>query len=272
MGSDSSKSILSSTQKPAARGISRSSKHNLGFSSGPSLSVIQRHMGMAQKSRVLQLRNCGIKTLPEQLQQISEILRSLDLSQNKIQTLPISIGLFSNLKQLHLSHNKLDRLPDEIGVLKKLEVLDLSCNRLDILPESLAGLCSLKTLNLSKNKISHFPICICHLAALDNLDISSNLIEFLPEEIRLLKASELNLNQNRLNSLNAANLMHNTNLKTLRVEENCLNKTDFTSDFLIYSNVNLITYAGNLFQDKDFQNLPGYDEYQTRYTAVKRKL
>ncbi|VIO92904.1 Leucine Rich Repeat family protein [Brugia malayi] len=248
------------------KGLSLEIKH------GPSSSVIQRHLETAQKSRVLQLRNCGMKILPEQLQEVCEILRNLDVSQNKIRTLPTFIGSFSNLKQLHLSNNELKNLPDEMGVLKKLEVLDLSCNQLNSLPESLAGLCSLKTLNISKNKFVHLPVCVCHLSELNILDASSNLIEFLPDEVKFLKTSELNLNQNRLNSLNATNLVHCEALRTLRVEENCLNKTDFISDFLSNSNVSLIAYAGNLFQDKDFQNLPGYEEYQNRYTATKRKM
>ncbi|KAL3993676.1 Leucine rich repeat family protein [Acanthocheilonema viteae] len=265
MGNDSSKSAT--THRTSGR-----KKLSLGVKRGPSVSVIQRHLETAQKSRVLQLRNFGMKILPEQLQEVCEILRNLDVSQNRIRTIPIFIGSFSNLKQLHLCNNELESLPNEIGVLKKLEVLDLSCNQLGCLPESLAGLCSLKILNISKNKFTHLPICVCHLSALNILDISSNFIEFLPDEVKFLKTSELNLNQNRLNSLNAANLMHCEALRILRVEENCLNKTDFISDFLINSNVSLIAYAGNLFQDKDFQNLPGYEEYQNRYTATKRKM
>ncbi|VDK72002.1 unnamed protein product [Onchocerca ochengi] len=269
MGNDSSKLELSNAE---AHGSSGKKKINLGMKHRLSSSVLHHHLETAQKSRVLQLRNNGLKILPEQLQEVCEILRNLDVSHNKIRTLPTFISLFNNLKQLHLSNNELESLPDEIGVLKKLEILDLSCNRLSCLPQSLAGLCSLKTLNLSKNRFTHLPVCLCHLSALNILDISSNFIEFLPDEVKFLKTSELNLNQNRINSLNAANLVHCEALRTLRVEENCLNKTDFISDFLINSNVSLIAYAGNLFQEKDFQNLPGYDEYQNRYTATKRKM
>ncbi|VDO32819.1 unnamed protein product [Brugia timori] len=217
---------------------------------GPSSSVIQRHLETAQKSRVLQLRNCGMKILPEQLQEVGIFLRHHSISSNHW-IISIQFKLLMSLK---------------------LEVLDLSCNQLNSLPESLAGLCSLKTLNISKNKFVHLPVCVCHLSELNILDASSNLIEFLPDEVKFLKTSELNLNQNRLNSLNATNLVHCEALRTLRVEENCLNKTDFISDFLSNSNVSLIAYAGNLFQDKDFQNLPGYEEYQNRYTATKRKM
>lgn len=90
-------------------------------------------------------------------------------------------------------------------------------------------------------------------------------------QIKELQASEINLNQNRLNSINE-NLTYCRRLRTLRVEENCLKKTDFTYNFLANSTVSLITFAGNLFQDKDFQDRPGYYEYQNRYTATKRKM
>ncbi|KAM3720133.1 Leucine-rich repeat-containing protein [Dirofilaria immitis] len=270
MGNDPSKS--KSSTEAETHGTSGKKKLGLRIKHGPSSSMIQRHLETAQKSRVLQLRNYGMKILPEKLQEVCEILRNLDVSQNKIRTLPTFIASFSNLKQLHLSNNELESLPDEMGVLKKLEILDLSYNHLNCLPESLAGLCSLKILNMSKNRFTHLPVCVCHMSALNILDLSSNFIEFLPDEVKFLKTSELNLNQNRLNSLNAVNLTHCEALRTLRVEENCLNKTDFISDFLINSNVSLIAYAGNLFQEKDFQNLPGYDEYQNRYTATKRKM
>lgn len=261
MGNDSSKS-------PSGR-----AKKGLGISlkSGPSSSTVQRHLENAQKSRVLQLKGCNLKSLPEQAEQVKDILRNLDLSQNRIRELPFYIGQFANLKQLHIASNVLESLPDDIGLLKNLEVLNVSDNQLRSLPESFVGLCSLKNLDLSRNKFEILPIVICHLAALENLDMSTNLIEQLPDEVKDLKASEANFNQNRLNSLNS-NLAKCERLRTLRVEENCLKKTDFSVDLLSNSKVSLIAYAGNLFQDKDFQGLPGYEDYQTRFTATKRKM
>ena len=82
---------------------------------------------------------------------------------------------------------------------------------------------------------------------------------------------ELILNKNQLNSL-PENLAKCRNLKVLRVEENCLNKTDFHQSILAESQLNLIVFEGNLFQERDFQQLPGYEQYQERFTAVKKKM
>jgi len=43
-------------------------------------------------------------------------------------------------------------------------------------------------------------------------------------------------------------------------------------EFLERSQLSLITFEGNLFQEKDFQALPGYDKYEERFTATKRRL
>ncbi|VDK49325.1 unnamed protein product [Anisakis simplex] len=261
MGNDSSK--VTGAPKKLGSGIT--------LRSGPSSKTVQQHIDNARKSRILQLKGCNLKIVPEQLNEVSGILRNLDLSENRIRELPESVGLFNNLKQLHVSSNQLQALPDEVGMLKKLEVLNAACNAISSLPDSFAGLSSLKVLNLSANKFSTLPVVLTHLFSLDNLDMSGNLLEKLPDEVGALKTSEMNFNQNRLSSLNE-NLAKCERLKTLRVEENCLNRKDFGPELLSNSNISLIAYAGNLLQDKDFQSLPGYEDYQIRFTATKRKM
>lgn len=88
--------------------------------------------------------------------------------------------------------------------------------------------------------------------------------------MKYIKVSDLNLNQNRLNSLK--NIEKCEQLKILRIEENCLSTEAFTREFLENSKVSLIAFGGNLFQEKDFQELSGYEEYQKRFTAAKIKM
>jgi hypothetical protein len=77
-------------------------------------------------------------------------------------------------------------------------------------------------------------------------------------QISDLRASELNLNENRLQSLNDR-LSQCSRLRILRVDENCLAKEQFSPVLLANSQLTLISYAGNLFQDKEFQLLPGFE-------------
>lgn len=262
MGNESSKT------KHSGKGVASS----IGLRAGPSNATIQRHIENARKSRILQLKSCGLKSFPQSLEELQEVIRNLELSQNKIKHLPPSIGHFSALKQLHLAENVIGVLPDEIGLLKNLEVLNLQSNKLSSLPETIMGCSSLKTLNISANCFSDFPVPVCHLTSLDTLNLSQNSITELPDEVSSLNASELNLNQNRLNFLNADVLARCQHLKILRVEENCLAKTEFTTSLLSESTVNIICYVGNIFQEREFQDLPGYEEYQQRFTATRRKM
>lgn len=177
--------------------------------------------------------------------------------------------MFRSLKQLNLQKNRLTFLPDEIGCLKTLESLDVSFNKLNNLPDSIAGCSSLKTLNASNNNIQTFPVGVCHALQIEHVDLSNNVIEKLPDEIGQLNAIELNLNRNRLNKL-SDNLSKCQNLRVLRLEENCLDKREFTPQILGSSSVSLIACSGNLFQSKEFQELPGYDNYQVSDIEIRQ--
>ncbi|KAK6055260.1 leucine Rich repeat-containing domain protein [Cooperia oncophora] len=173
MGNDSSKS-KSSTSK----GITST----LGIKAGPSQATVQRHIDNAQKSRILQLKSCGLKALPSSLNELHDVIRNLELSQNKLKELPPTIGAFTVLKQLHLSENALTELPHEIGMLKNLEILQVQSNKLSSLPDSLVGCTSLKTLNISANSFTQFPVVACHLMSLETLNLAQNTITELPDE------------------------------------------------------------------------------------------
>ena len=94
----------------------------------------------------------------------------------------------------------------------------------------------LKTVNLSQNRLKAFPTHLCNLPNLDALDLSNNSIINLPDEVKSLKAIELNLNNNRLNRLNDG-LCQCERLKVLRVEENCLDISSMTEAILKQSKI-----------------------------------
>lgn len=219
---------------------------------------------------------------------MAPLLRNLDLSENRIQILPPFFGQFEILKQLHLNDNLLTSVPDELGNLKKLEVLNLSGNQLTSLPDTLVGCLVLANLNVSGNRFTTFPTVICLLPRVDIVDISNNAIQELPDEvssfclisynslfekyfqINQIPVSELNLNNNKLTSLNPA-LASARKLRILRVESNQLPKKAFTKELLEDSQLCLIEFNNNHFQQKDFQGLEGYEKYEERFTANRRK-
>uniref|UniRef100_A0A1B6EB31 Disease resistance R13L4/SHOC-2-like LRR domain-containing protein n=2 Tax=Clastoptera arizonana TaxID=38151 RepID=A0A1B6EB31_9HEMI len=234
-------------------------------------SALKRHFETAEKTGVLNISGAKLKEFPPRLLSLQSVLRTLDLSDNRFNSIPAEIGLFLQLKFLSLNKNKLDHLPTEICQLIKLEVLNVSSNKLVSLPDSLSKLTNLKEVNFSENELSSFPTMLCKLKHLDVIDLSKNKITNIPSEIATLHVTELNLNQNQISSI-SPEIAKCPKLKTLRMEENCLQLSSIPISLLRESKVTMINVEGNLFEMKQFTDLDGYDKYMERYTEVKKKL
>ncbi|PSN45158.1 Leucine-rich repeat-containing protein 57 [Blattella germanica] len=234
-------------------------------------SGLKQHYETAKKTGVLKISQKKLTEFPTSLKQLEPLLRTLDLSENRFTSLPNEIGSFKLLKHLNLNDNKLSSLPDSVGELNKLESLSLCTNRLISLPHSLSNLSNLKQVYLSDNQILEFPLMFCGLKHLDVLDVSRNKITEIPDGVSNLHVTELNVNQNQLTKL-SENIADCPRLKTLRLEENCLQIGAIHSRILTDSKISVLALEGNLFDMKSFTAAEGYEKYMERYTAVKKKM
>ncbi|CAK8693282.1 leucine-rich repeat-containing protein 57-like [Clavelina lepadiformis] len=232
---------------------------------------LKSHIEHAEKTGVCQLSSMNLAQFPAELLRLAKNLRMLDVSNNKIPSLPESIGNFSILKSLNLNHNRLQVLCPGLSKLKKLETLTISNNRLVQLPPDIHHCAALRTLVLSGNKLKTFPSQLSRLKHLDMLDLSQNSLSGLPENFQGLHVVELNLNRNQISVL-PPSLAQCSRLKVLRFQENCVTLEGVSSTILAHSNVSLLAYDGNLFSQKDFQSIEGYDKYMERFTATKKKF
>uniref|UniRef100_A0AAQ4PRQ6 Leucine rich repeat containing 30a n=1 Tax=Gasterosteus aculeatus aculeatus TaxID=481459 RepID=A0AAQ4PRQ6_GASAC len=196
---------------------------------------------------VLSLARRGIKDLPEELWELSE-LEKLNLSLNRLKVLPPQLALLSNLVVLNLWGNQLSRLPAEIGQLKRLRVLFAYRNRLSDVPEELGACTQLEdpgsgvwkllrelqrillrvvlrihlVLSLNNNQLSSLPESLSKLTRLRKLNLSQNHMALLPGCIYNMKALVfLHLACNCLENL-AENIQNLAELKILIVEGNSL--------------------------------------------------
>ncbi|CAH1791481.1 unnamed protein product [Owenia fusiformis] len=232
---------------------------------------IKPHIERAEKSGACQLGKQGLDEFPPELQKLVKNLRTLDLSENKISSIPPSIGAFLMLKSLNLNQNRLGGLPNELSKLKKLESLLVSNNRLTSIPTAFVELKALRTVSLSHNQLKTFPLGFCGLKNLDVIDLSHNKILEIPHEVNNMQAIEINLNQNQISRLSES-IAECPRLKVLRLEENCLELKAFTTKIMKESQICLLAIEGNVFDNKAFHNLDGYEEYMERYTATKKKF
>lgn len=238
---------------------------------GNNAGSLKHHLETAEKTGALAFPDKKLEEFPPSLNKVSGKLRNLDLSSNKIPSIPPSIGHFKMLKNLKLTDNRITELPDSVGDLVKLECLFIGGNSLRNLPPSMRKLKSLRELDVSGNRLQTIPQFVFELKKLDSADFSRNKIAELPAEMSGLSATELNLNQNQISRL-PVTLASCPKLKALRLEENCLALDSVPAELLSSSGISLLAVAGNLFDEKKMSEIPGYDKYMERFTAARRKL
>lgn len=232
---------------------------------------IKQHLEQAQKTGILKISLQRLQDFPTQMKICPNVIKTMDLSQNRFEKIPDEIGRFTLLRHLNMSGNQIARVPDTLGELVKLEVLLLNDNFIVSLPKTLLNCSNLKTVNLSHNQLTEFPLMFCGLKHLDILDLSRNQITTVPSEVGTLYVTELNLNQNQISQI-SSDIADCPKLKTLRLEENCLQARDFSARIFKDSKICNLTVDGNLFSNKQFTEIDGYDVYMERYTAMKKKM
>jgi hypothetical protein len=116
------------------------------------------------------VRLCGEQrtSLPDFFERLPE-LRDLDVSINRLETLPQSLWRATQLTKLNLSFNPLKTLPDGIGNMKTLTSLSLRGCPFETLPDALVGAKSLSNLLLSECKELNVDMALLVIAKLPKL-------------------------------------------------------------------------------------------------------
>ncbi|XP_023341290.1 leucine-rich repeat-containing protein 40 [Eurytemora carolleeae] len=125
-----------------------------------------------------------ISIFPESLLDLLPLLFELNLSSNKLSSVPSWIQVGAKLQFLDLSNNKLQQLPEEMGELKHLREIVLSFNQLSSIPPSLCRCGKLETILIANNKIAQLDVeALSALGQLAVLDLQNNAIESVPPEL-----------------------------------------------------------------------------------------
>lgn len=168
--------------------------------------------------------------------EVSDMLQSgsFSLPFKAVQRVPAillqSTGSCKRITHLDLSHNKIVSLPKELSQLENLSHCNMSHNQIsDLSSIEWVQLRSLTFLDISHNIVAHVPVELSGLARLNRMDASNNLLQSLVPDLfskssnLCITLRELNLSNNQLTML-PATLTNLRNLNELLLNNNKLSE------------------------------------------------
>ena len=145
--------------------------------------------------------SCELETFPEEILTLSDTLEILDLSRNRLSSLPEAFGQLKKLRILFLSENLFTELPEVLSLCESLTMIGFKSNQIDRIPEN-ALPPKVRWLILTDNKISALPGSIGELPELQKLMLAGNAIRTLPASMANCQKLELiRLSANQLQTL-----------------------------------------------------------------------
>lgn len=123
-------------------------------------------------------------------------LVDLNLARNLIEELPSSLfSSLRNLRKINLSSNKLSTLPNNLRECRLLETIHIANNELQVVPAALAMLPRLMELELGYNKLYRFPeVLPSDFPSLKSLSLVGNLLTKPPRRLKSLERLDIRHN------------------------------------------------------------------------------
>jgi Leucine-rich repeat (LRR) protein len=133
----------------------------------------------ARKTGIVSERNAGLSAFPEYIGELGVDAKVVDVSGNRITTIPENIRTLSRVHKLNASRNSISAVHVSLFLgLGNLRVLRLEKNELSCLPPNLGDLAKLEELYLSDNAISRVPASVSSLKRLRRLHFARNALGF----------------------------------------------------------------------------------------------
>lgn len=271
------------------------------------LPQLSERQAMWTKTKIIALRGLGLESLPEDLLHPSsckdhskenkgvgegEIVgyKAMDLSENKLKTLPSSIFIhLQGLNFLRLNDNQLGRgeggegeggeeggggggppewmEPCSMHLGPSLRRLHLDNNPIAIIPEAFFDrLVNLQHLSLGNNALTRLPESLGKMTRLETLHVDRNKIEHLPSSIgQCVSLTEIDASSNLIASLPSA-LSSLKGLQVLRLAHNRISALppDLLSSLTL---LHTLSCESNPITLDQLRAAHGFEDYEARRRA-----
>lgn len=152
-------------------------------------SLEQLRRGELQGTRRLNLAG-GLSEFPREIFSLADSLEILDLSGNRLSSLPADLPRLGKLRILFCSDNEFTELPEVLGQCPGLTMVGFKANRIGrVGPEALSP--GLRWLILTDNRIEALPDRIGHCGQLQKLMLAGNRLRTLPPTLAACTNLEL---------------------------------------------------------------------------------
>jgi Protein tyrosine and serine/threonine kinase/Leucine rich repeat len=143
----------------------------------------------------------GLTEFPIEIFDLADSLEILNLSDNKLRSLPADLGRLHKLKIIFLSNNDFEEVPEVLADCPNLSMVGFKSNKIRVLGENILPL-NVRWLILTDNQLERLPNSIGKLEKLQKLMLAGNQLRSLPNEMAACQNLELiRLAANRLESL-----------------------------------------------------------------------
>ncbi|KAG1324512.1 hypothetical protein G6F62_009058 [Rhizopus arrhizus] len=195
----------------------------------------------------LDLSRNRLTSLPSQIIHLKN-LKILNLVSNQINIIPTELYKLQSLQVLNLSQNKIKTIPHEMPInLRNLVTLRIAANQIDQLPSSLHHWAHMKHFELGSvyggNQLTKLPKDIINMSQLEELDISNNQLSSIPNHFVIPTLNTLNLSNNHLDYI-PNTIAHCHRLVSLNLSKN--NLTSLPSDLMNLQQLKSLDISDNL--------------------------
>lgn len=145
--------------------------------------------GKLAGSKRLQM-SCGLTEFPREIFELADTLEILDLSGNRLSSLPDDLPRLKKLRILFCSQNAFTHVPSVLGKCQGLTMIGFKANQIETVAED-AFPPALRWFILTDNRIPELPPTLGNCTQLQKLMLSGNRLSSLPETMAACTNLEL---------------------------------------------------------------------------------